>query len=204
MGEAKPAARLSHAGIAHVLDAGADDDVCYVAFERAPNTTLHALAQRLGSLPWRSVARLVADAALALAYAHGRRDEEGRLLGIVHRRMSPRRIAIDASGNAQVTGLGASWAWPDHGGFGSPEEARGEPIDGRADVFALGVILRRLALGESGSRGFARIVERATHPWPEHRYTAAELHAELSDALRGSGMVPRPRDIATLAARPRD
>ena len=86
IGEAKGAARLSHSGIAHALDAGTFEDVCYVASEYVPGVTLGTLLLQRGKLPWRGVARVVRDIAAALAYTHARRDQDGRLLGIVHRR----------------------------------------------------------------------------------------------------------------------
>ena len=182
--EASRAARLSHAGIAHVLDLGVQGDIAFVATEHVPGNTLRASVLRHGRLPWRDVARAVAEAALALAYAHGRRGDDGRLLGIMHGRLSPGRVTIDPAGCARITGLGVSWAWPDHLGFGAPEEMRGEPVDGRADVFALGTILGRCTDERALPDPVANLVARATQALPEHRSTAAELHDTLAVALR--------------------
>jgi serine/threonine-protein kinase len=182
--EASRAARLSHSGIAHVLDLGVHGETSYVATERVVGTTLRAALLRHGRLPWRDVARAVSEAALALAYAHGRRGDDGRLLGIVHGRVSPGRITIEPGGNARISGLGVSWAWPDHLGFGAPEEIRGEPVDGRADVFALGTILVRCTDEMTLPTPVARLVAQATHELPEHRCTAAQLHDALTLVLR--------------------
>jgi len=182
--QAKLAARLSHAGIAHVLDVGVLEETCYVVTEHVSGTTLRAALLRHGRLPWPQVARSVSDAALALAYAHGRRDDDGRLLGIIHGRVSPGRITVEPSGNARVTGLGLSWAWPEHLGFGAPEETRREPMDGRADVFALGAILRHCARGPDLPDPLAQLIQRATDALPEHRCTAAQMHDALIDILR--------------------
>ena len=182
--EASCAARVSHAGIAHVLDVGVHEEVAYIATQHVAGTTLRTSLLRHGRLPWRDVARAVAEAALALAYAHGRRGDDGRLLGIVHGRLSPGRITIEPAGCARITGLGVSWAWPDHLGFGAPEEMRGEPVDGRADVFALGTILGRCTDERALPDAVANAVARATHTLPEHRSTAAELHDALAVALR--------------------
>jgi serine/threonine protein kinase len=182
--EAKRAARLSHARIAHLLDVGVHGGICYVAMEQVRGTTLRAELLRHGRLPWRVAAQVVSDVALALAYAHARRDDDGRLLGIIHGRISPGRITIEPTHSVRLTGLGVSWAWPDQLGFGAPEERRGEPMDGRADVFALGVILRRCASGEDMPERLAALIDRATRPLPEHRCTAAEMHEALAAALR--------------------
>lgn len=173
--EAKRAARLSHAGIAHVLDVGVHGDLCYAAFEHDDEATLRREVLRRGRLPWEEVRRIGAEVARALAYAHRRRDDAGGLLRIVHRRLSPRRIALDGSGHARITGFGASWAWPNGEEFASPEERRSEPIDGRADVYALGVVMRRCTDPESLPDRASRILERATHALPEHRLTAEAL-----------------------------
>jgi serine/threonine protein kinase len=209
--EAKKAARLSHAGIAHVLDAGAFEDVCYVASEYVPGITLDALILRRGPLPWPAVARVVSDAAAALAYTHARRSEGGELLGIIHRRITPRRITVTGSGGGRspmdeaqrrlhggkITGVGTSWAWPDHQGWGSPEEMRGEPIDGRADVFGLGLILRRCVNGDVPPE-LDEIVEHAMHPLPEHRCTAGRLHEWLTLVLREAVTRPQARVVPEL------
>jgi serine/threonine protein kinase len=184
--EAKRAARLSHARIAHLLDVGVYGGICYVAMEQVTGTTLRAALLRHGRLPWRAVAQAVRDVALALAYAHARRDDDGRLLGIIHGRISPGRITIEPTQSARLTGLGVSWAWPDQLGFGAPEESRGEPMDGRADVFALGAILRRCARAEDMPERLKDLVDRTTRPLPEHRCTAAEMHQALAAALRDS------------------
>ena len=194
--EANRAARLSHAGIAHVLDVGAFEDLGYVVSEHAPGVTLHERVQREGRLPWTSAARVVSEAAAALSYAHARRDEEGRLLGVVHRRINPRRITLilpdegprgavyghDRLYGSKITGMGTAWAWPDPQGFGSPEEMRGEPVDGRADVFSLGIVLERI-VDRDGALKLAPIIRRATEPLQEARYTARELEEALVHAL---------------------
>ena len=126
-----------------------------------------------------------AQVARALAYAHGRRDEEGRLVGLVHRRLSPRRIAFDGSGHAWITGFGTSWAWPNDEGYASPEERRGEPVDGRADVYALGLVLSRCTMQSSLPERIQPLLERATHALPEHRCTATELYHALDGLDRG-------------------
>ena len=183
-GEATPAARLAHAGIAHILDVGVHADIGYVATEHVPGTTLREAVMRHGHVPWRAVTEVVAEAALALAYAHGRRGEDDRLLGIVHGRVSPGRLTIEPGGSVRITGLGVSWAWPDHLGFGAPEEMRGEPIDGRADTFALGTVIRRCTDERTLPKSLVQVIDHATHDLPEHRSTAAQLHEALAAALR--------------------
>ncbi len=182
--EANLAARLSHAGVAHVLDVGVCGETCYVATEHLSGTTLRTMLLRRGRLPWRKIAPMISDAALGLAYAHGRRGEDGRLLGIIHGRVSPGRITLEPSGTGRVSGLGVSWAWPNDLGFGAPEEKRREPVDGRADVFALGTILGRCVTERELQGPVLRVIEHATQTRPEHRCTAAQMHEALTALLR--------------------
>ncbi len=184
MQEATVAARLSHSGIAHVLDAGASEDLCYVVSEYVPGVTLQAWLAREPLVTWHRLARVVGDAAGALAYVHACRDELGKLLRIVHGRITPRRITLSGTGHMRITGLGTSWAWPDHLGLGSPEELRGEPVDGRADVFALGAILQRYTAHLATPPALDAAIEHSTHPLPERRWTATTLQDALLSALR--------------------
>ena len=186
--EANRAAKLSHAGIAHVLDVGAFEDLGYVVTEHAPGVTLREVVQERGRLPWAQAARIVSEVAAALSYAHTRRDEQGRLLGIVHHRINPRRITL-SQGRPKLTGMGTSWVWPDAQGFGAPEEMRGEPVDGRADVFSLGVVLERIVDRDGASR-LDGIIRHATEPLQELRYTARELDEALRRALRDATLPP--------------
>lgn len=190
LGAASRAATLSHPGIAHVLDAAVDGDTCFVATEYVPGTTLASVLRREPRIGWVTLARIAADLAAALAYAHGRRRDTGELELLVHGRITPARVALGPSGRAKLTGFGTGWAWPNESRYRAPEERRGERIDGRADVFALGATFAQ-ALPVSAMRGpLAPIVERCTTPWPESRMTAAELRDALCRALVEEGVAP--------------
>lgn len=199
--EATRAARLSHASIAHVLDVGAQGGSCYVVSEHVPGRSIHAALVGGQPLDWWSAANAIAQAAAALAYAHAQREEGGALVGLLHRRLSPRRISLTPAGRATITGMGTSWAWPGPTGFASPEEQRGEPIDGRADVYALGSILDRCLRSTPHPAALDGIVAHATHPLPEHRHTASSLVEALERTLRDAAL-NRPQ-AAVIQSRPR-
>lgn len=190
---ANRAATLSHAGLAHVLDAGTVGDTCFVVTEHVPGTTLQSVLRRDPELVWASLACVVADLAAALAYAHGRRRETGELELLVHGRITPERVALDPGGRTKLTGFGLGWAWPHEGPYRAPEERRGERIDGRADVFALGVILERWLPAETLEGPLGPIVERCTTPWPESRMTAARLRDALVGVLVEQDVAPGQR-----------
>jgi serine/threonine protein kinase len=195
--EAKRAALLSHANIAHVLDLGVCEGACFVATELCPGASLEILLRSVGTLRWPAVAAIGKGAARALHYAHLRRDSNGELLRLIHGRLSPRRIVMGAAGAIKITGFGTSRAWLALDVYRAPEEERSEPIDGRADVFSLGRILDRCLGCGAAPPALEHAIERATEPYQEHRWTAGELEAELTEILHRSG---QPEDELGLSA----
>jgi len=198
--EAKRAASLSHANIAQVLDLGVADGNCFVATEYAPGHTLDSVLGIHPELHWPLAARIAAEVAGALCYAHSRRTPHGELLRLVHRRLSPGRIVLSSSGDVKVTGFGTPWAWTSVEEYRSPERARGEPVDGRADVFALGAVLRRCVADASVPDPLRELIDRAMHRHPEHRLTASELRDGLTRVLHTAERPVAPRELAELAS----
>ncbi len=197
--EAKQAALLSHANVAHVLDLGLVGGACFVVTEWVGDTTLANVVRRTGTLPWHVAARIVKDAASALRYVHQRRAPNGELLRLVHRRISMRRLALSDFGAVKVTGFGTSRAWRLRGVPRAPEWDRDEPVDGRADVFALAKILET-CLGPQDVPAEVRVaIERATHPYQEHRSTARELEDALATILHRRGHECASESLAPLA-----
>ncbi len=184
--EAKRAAPLSHANIAHVLDLGVLDHGCFVVTELVSGATLGGVLQKAETLPWPAVTRIAREAARALRYAHTRRAPSGQFVRLIHGRLSPGRIVIGESDGVKVTGFGTSRAWRPRDPYRAPELDRREPVDGRADVFSLGMILKRCLGRDAGPSALRRAITRATEPYQEHRFTACELEEELTDILHGA------------------
>jgi serine/threonine-protein kinase len=197
--EATRGASLSHANLAQVLDVGTVDGVCFVATEHVSGPTLEDVLRVRKTLPWPVAAHIAGEVAAALSYAHGRRTSNGELLRLVHRRLAPRRIALSSGGDVKLTGFGTSWAWPHPDEYRSPEEARCEPVDGRADVFALGAVLVRCLPRTGVPEALRDAVQRALRAYPEHRSTAAELQRDLVQILHGADRPVAPRDLTELA-----
>ena len=150
--EARVAAALSHPGIVVVHDVGRDAATqnLYLALEYIQGETLSEHVRRRGALPWRESFELVAGVADALHHAH--------LAGVVHRDIKPANIMVLPSGEtkimdfgiakvqaAQLTSAGEFFGTPL---YMSPEQARGETVDARSDIFSLGSVLYLLLTGQ--------------------------------------------------------
>src|SRR5262245_6347744 len=185
--EAKIALGLNHPNIIQVFDFGAVADTYFLAMEHVEGIDLLRLLQEAGRarqrLPYGLSAYIVQQLAKGLDYAHRKTDEFGQPLGIVHRDISPQNILLSWDGGVKIVDFGIARARDVHeeqgvikGKFAymSPEQARGEPVDCRSDVFAAGIVLFELAC--------ARPL----------------FHGKGKEALEmvKSGAIPRPGDFA--------
>ncbi|HLM74878.1 MAG TPA: serine/threonine-protein kinase [Polyangiaceae bacterium] len=161
--EAKLAADLDHPSVARVVDAGEVAGVHYIAYAFVDGRDLRAIhdrALRGGHLMPLDVAiYIVLRIAEGLAYVHNCLDAGGKPLGLVHRDVSPSNILVSFDGDVKLTDFGIAYiegrldrtpAGQIKGTFSymSPEQATGGAIDGRSDVFSLGVCLWELSTGK--------------------------------------------------------
>jgi serine/threonine protein kinase len=154
--EAQAAAGLSHPGIVSVYDTGSDGDDHYIVMEHISGRTLADLEEEAGRFHPERAAEIAEAVAFALAHAHGK--------GIVHRDIKPGNIMITPSGEVKVMDFGIARAL---GGqsftqtatvlgtatYFSPEQAMGERVDARSDLYALGVVLYEMLAGRAPFAG---------------------------------------------------
>jgi len=150
--EARAAGRLNHPGIVTVHDVGEDPEtgLMYIAMEHVEGRDLKQILAKGHNLRASEVARIVADVAVALDYAHS--------LGVVHRDVKPANIILTADGTAKITDFGIARLETSNltvdgqfigtPNFMSPEQITGRPVDGRSDIFSLGVVLFTLLTGQ--------------------------------------------------------
>jgi tRNA A-37 threonylcarbamoyl transferase component Bud32 len=168
--EARAAGRLLHPGIVTIFDVGEADGIPYLAMEHVAGTTLDAYCREGDLLPPATVAGLIAHAAEALAFAHAR--------GVVHRDVKPANLMRVGTTSVKVMDFGlaknvATKMTHDGALFGtpnymSPEQVRGEALDGRSDLFSLGVVLYEMLVGTKPFAGdsVSSVLYRIVHEPP--------------------------------------
>lgn len=175
--EAQAAGILNHPGIVTVYDAGVDETtgLSYIAMEFVEGRSLRDLLRQGYHFSFSEVARLGAALAVALDYAHSK--------GVVHRDIKPANILLTDQGQVKITDFGVARLATSNltttgqfigtPNYMSPEQVQGLPVDGRSDLFSLGVVLfelltgRRPFAGESLTEVSFKIVHEPA-PVPSH------------------------------------
>lgn len=149
--EAKSAGRLNHPNIVTIYDVGKSDNTAYIAMELLEGNQLKAVLDVHTPLPIDTIVDIAAQIADGLAYAHKN--------GIIHRDIKPANIMLVNGDRVKITDFGIARMSTSTGTLAgtvigsprymAPEQVVGKPVDGRSDVFALGVVLYELLTGES-------------------------------------------------------
>ena len=223
--EAQAAANLAHPNVVSVYDFGEEDGTSFIVMEFVDGRTLTSILREEGPLLADRAAAIGADVAAALAFAHRN--------GVVHRDVKPGNVLIDGSGHVKVTDFGIARAANTEENltqagavmgtatYFSPEQAQGYPVDGRSDVYSLGVVLYELVTGRPPFTGdnpvsiaykhvqehpptprsinpavppaFEAIVLQAMAKDPAERYAnAEELRADLLRFRQGRAVAAAP------------
>ncbi|HEX6273812.1 MAG TPA: protein kinase [Polyangiaceae bacterium] len=222
--EAQLATRLNHPNIVQVYDFqdyGDEGQLLSMEFVEGPDLKrlVRAVQAKGQRLPPFVAAYLVAEVAKGLHYAHERKDEAGRALDIVHRDVSPQNILLSFDGAVKIADFGIASAnlFREEPGvlkgktaYMSPEQARGEKVTRKTDIYSLGVVLHELLTGRPlhGTAEGAELLElvRSGVVEPPSTYVR-ELPSELEDiAMRALSKHPderyeTARDLAGAVSR---
>ena len=224
--EAQAAASLSHPAVVAVFDTGEDGGVPYIVMELVEGRTLRDILQTEGKLPPERAVEVVAYVCEALEYSHQ--------AGIVHRDIKPGNVMVTTTGEVKVMDFGIARAVTASQStmtqtaavmgtaqYLSPEQARGEHVDARSDIYSTGCLLYELLCGRPPFLGdspvavaYQHVREDAAPPSrhaatigpdldaivlmaiaknPAHRYqTAAEMRDDLDRVRRGEPVLAAP------------
>jgi len=240
--EALITASLVHANIGQVYEFSKINDVFYIAMEYISGKDLKSLwswsKARGNVMPIEMAAFIVMKMCDGLEYAHSRRDNTGNPSAVVHRDISPQNVLISWEGDIKVIDFGIAKATEKSGktrpgtlkgkfAYMAPEQIRGLPLDGRSDIFAIGVVLYELATGQRGFQAdsefsllemvrnveirppsllnqqlpaeMERIIYKALAKDRDQRYaTCADMSEDLQRFLLMRGKPPQPRDLSAF------
>jgi len=238
--EAKLAAQLTHPNIVQIFDLGKASGFYYIAMEYVDGKDLRSLLRKVREfklpMPEPVAAFVTMKVAGALDYAHRKKGMNDKELKLVHRDISPQNVLISSDGAVKLVDFGiakaATKTTQTVAGalkgkllYMSPEQALGQPLDSRSDIYSLGLVLFELLTGERCfqadselgvlekvrlgkiqdirgvnplvSREMASIVERALQKNVDQRYPSARfLERDLKGLLGRSGNEPVEHDIA--------
>jgi serine/threonine protein kinase len=191
--EARVAARIRHPNVVEISDLGDEGEVLYLVMEWVEGGTVGALlrgAKPLGGIPFPVLLRLASQICAGLHAAHELRDDDGNLVDLVHRDMSPGNVLVSMSGFVKIVDFGIAKSKArvhmTKGGGGmvkgktpylSPEQLEDSAVDRRSDIFSLGALLYTMATG--------------LHPFRADTEHATVRNIALKDPIP-------PRDIAPL------
>jgi serine/threonine-protein kinase len=156
--EANLAAKIRHPNVVPVLEAGEDRFGVFLVMEYVEGDTLAGITRRGGPLPPHIAARILTDALAGLHAAHELTDGHGTPLGLVHRDFSPQNVLIGTDGMTRLADFGVAKAASRVGhtatgvmkgkvAYMSPEQAQGQALDRRCDVWAAGVVAWEVVAG---------------------------------------------------------
>ncbi|MBN2497744.1 MAG: serine/threonine protein kinase [Deltaproteobacteria bacterium] len=240
--EARIAAQLGHPNIVHIYDLGKYKDDYFIAMEYLEGESLGYVVsqarQNRVDLPANLAAGIVREVCNGLDYAHKFRDERGRPLNIVHRDVSPHNIIVLFNGAVKLVDFGVAkaasqihqtitGALKGKPSYMSPEQLTSKPLDGRSDIFSLGIVFwellthRRLYKRDNEAatlysvinepvppireikpkvpEELERIVLRAMQKDPDKRYqTAADMALDIKNHLLEARAAADGQEIAVF------
>jgi len=196
--EAQISATLSHGNIAQVHDFGEVDGEYFLAMEYVDGQPLDRILRRarqsgFSSVPIPLATFIALEMCRGLHYAHTRMDDSGKPLGIVHRDISPDNVLVSYEGQVKLVDFGIAKARMQRNFntapgvvkgkylYFSPEQARGEEVDGRTDVWATGIVLYGMVCGRLPAEGpeYAVLPKLINGAFPRPSELRPDVPAEL-------------------------
>jgi serine/threonine-protein kinase len=165
LAEARTAATLSHQNVVQTFDVGEFEGTYFIAMEHINGEDIRSVVRAMkkknvSEFPLEHTLTIITSTCSGLAYAHDKRGLDGEPLGIVHRDISPQNVLITFTGDVKIVDFGIAKSSEAAVGektaagqlkgkvpYMSPEQARGEAIDHRSDIFAVGIMLFELTTG---------------------------------------------------------
>jgi serine/threonine-protein kinase len=201
--EARITAALNHSNIGQVFELGQDREGLFLAMEfiagRNLNQVAHVFRRQNKTLPVGFTLAVVRDVCLALHYAHAFTTPGGKPSPVIHRDVSQKNVMVTYDGVVKLLDFGIAKARDGvvrtqagmvkgTTGYMSPEQVRGEPLDGRSDLFAAGVMLHELLTGQrlfsaETERQEMEMILNAPIPVPDVPGLPAEVAAVVLKAL---------------------
>jgi serine/threonine protein kinase len=237
--EARLAARLSHPHVVQTNEVGQEGERYFIAMEYLEGQPLNRIVHRLhktGGLSPALHLKILSDALTGLHHAHELADYDGTPLEVVHRDVTPHNVFVSYDGQVKVVDFGIAKALNSSTetrsgvlkgkvSYMAPEQARGERVDRRADIFSVGVMMWEAATGKRLWKGIpditilqrllsgdvptphsikpdvpekleAIILKAMAHQRDERYATAADLSAAIDAYLEEGGERPHMRDLA--------
>ena len=169
--EAKMSARLNHPNIVQVFELGSVDNEYFISMEyvrgRDLAETMRTLWARVGPPRPELVAYVGREMSRALDYAHHVRSDDGKLIGMIHRDVSPSNVMLSFEGSVKLLDFGIAKALGGEGSdegtqkgtlkgkfaYMAPEQTRGNDVDSRIDIFATGIVLHEILTGRRLFKG---------------------------------------------------
>jgi serine/threonine protein kinase len=187
--EAKAAGRLRHSNVVTIYDLGVEEGQPFMAMELVEGESLSQILKTRGVLPPQEALTIARQVALGLAYAHEQ--------GIVHRDIKPDNILVDRKGRPVITDFGVAHLESSdltrtgevlgtpH--FMSPEQVKGEALDGRSDLFSLGVVFFEMLTGQRPFRGetVSSICYQIVHAAPKPDLSQLDVPLPVGQVLAG-------------------
>jgi serine/threonine-protein kinase len=240
--EARIAATLTHPNVVQTFDAGELEGTYFIVMEHVHGEDLRTVLSAVKSsgkqaLPLEHALHVALGMCSGLAYVHEKRDLFGNELGIVHCDVSTRNVVVSFAGDVKIVDFGIATTDLDEGSlpgrvkgkarFMSPEQAAGEALDARADIFSTGVVLFELTTGarlfqgasdlptlrSMHKQGYPRpselvagyppgleqIVQRALQKQRAERYPSARaMQSDLEAFIRSEGVSVSSIEVATF------